>query len=283
MKKQSKGGRAALVICIILALLILAPVAAVLFYGNAKLDKIQFTDGTREVEGVVDPENKTVIAQNKVMTSMKDSLPEIEIVEATVEVRVEETVTNILMIVTDEESEQLTDDSHVKSISLISKDKDGNTMKTIAIDGSIGVKVLEGSHAGEYDRLSNTYVYGGEALLKKQVQEAFRVQVDQFVRINEVTLTNAIEEFSTASLGEINQLADKYLAQIRTDFSKGDVAQILTQIPSIIASAGEDTFSSMEIPLEGWTTGANDQLLYAMDFEQLASQLQDYIYGESEK
>ena len=106
MKKQSKGGRAALVICIILALLILAPVAAVLFYGNAKLDKIQFTDGTREVEGVVDPENKTVIAQNKVMTSVKDSLPEIEIVEATVEVRVEETVTNILMIVTDEESEQ---------------------------------------------------------------------------------------------------------------------------------------------------------------------------------
>lgn len=208
-KKKKKGWIVALIVLFSVLALLLTPVVAVLIYGNAKLNKIEYSDGVRSSEGIVEDSNKTVAALTAEMEAKKNTLPQKEIIEASGEIMSQEGVTNILLLITDETGEGFNEESYVETMVLISTNQNSDTMKFVTLDGGIGVKVLEGTYAGQYDRLANTYRYGGEALLMKQVTEAFRVEVNNYIRVNHETLIRAVDGMGGSTVSLTEQEAEK--------------------------------------------------------------------------
>src|SRR5699024_5035864 len=94
------------------------------------------------------------------------------------EVNVHENITNILVIGSDERTED--DDARADSMMLISIDSRKNTWKMVSFERGVGVSI---PNVGD-DWLTHTYAYGGPELVLKTLQEYYKVDVDRYVKID---------------------------------------------------------------------------------------------------
>lgn len=135
-------------------------------------------------------------------------------------------VVNILLLGTDERTEQFSDNARADSIMILSLNTKKHTIKLVSIERGIGVPVPGRND----DLITHTFRYGGAALTLKTVRECFNVDVDRYVRVNFSVFQKAIDAIGGVDI-TLTQAEAAYLTQ-----QKSQTAQ--NPIPSL--AAGEN-------------------------------------------
>ncbi|MDD6394626.1 MAG: LCP family protein, partial [Firmicutes bacterium] len=99
-------------------------------------------------------------------------------------------VVNILLIGTDERTQEFDSSSRADSIMLMSLNNKTNTIKLVSFERGMNVKI-PGRHD---DLLTHTFHYGGSQLLLSTIQTHFNLDVDKYVRVNLMVFKKLIDE-----------------------------------------------------------------------------------------
>ena len=195
MKKVKRS--VIVIISIVLAVLLLLT-SGVVFYLS-KLSLIKFSDGkTSAADGIEINDSETLDEESR----MNEAIAELEqkdAVDATGEIYKDSNYFNILLIGTDERTEQFSDNARGDTCMILSIGKKDGSMKLISLERGMGVPILDGKYKGSYDWLTHTFRYGGADLMMREVRECFKVDVERYIRVNFATFKQGIE-----SVGGIN-------------------------------------------------------------------------------
>lgn len=255
-------------------------------------------------------------------------------------------VLNILLIGTDERSEEFNANARSDSMILVSVNRKTDGIKLVSLERGMGVPVLSGEYEGQYDWLTHMFRYGGADLLLETIRTCFKVDVEYYVRVNFHTLAqiidgvggvdieltqeeadylhdngqvgifpdvtagmnrldgekalaysrirkidsdwkrverqrNVIQQVVYQAKGlhllQLNAFADKVLPLVRTNLTKGEIASLIFIAPDFMGA----TLEQMTIPVQGSygsMTGMGGRHLYAVDFEENAKVLHDFLY-----
>ena len=185
-KKKRRGGLIALLIVLIFFLTLAGGAA---LFVNSKLSLIDYSDGSVEspaapVEESGEEEDFSVDISG---LEMKDpsALPQGETAD-------DDDILNVLILGTDERTVEFSS-ARADSIILLSLNLKENTAKLVSLERGMGVPILEGEYEGEYDWLTHCFRYGGAALMLKEVQTCFNVDVDHYVRVNFTSVKNIVD------------------------------------------------------------------------------------------
>jgi LCP family protein required for cell wall assembly len=95
-------------------------------------------------------------------------------------------VINILLIGTDERANNYSTNARGDACLLLSVNTHGDhpVISLVSFERGMGVPILSGQYAGQWDWLTHTFRYGGADLMLQEIQHCFKVEVDHYVRIN---------------------------------------------------------------------------------------------------
>lgn len=190
MEKKKKWWKPLLVAFLVVLILLLALVLTAYLYLHSKYVQV-YDDGSSAVldtnlqlnyEDVVDADEDQAAAMEENVAELEEK----EAVEATGEVMEDDKVYNVLLIGTDERSDGYSENARGDTCMLLSINVAGQTpvISLVSFERGMGVPILEGEYAGQYDWLTHTFRYGGAELLTREVRECFKVDVDYYVRVN---------------------------------------------------------------------------------------------------
>lgn len=190
MEKKKKWWKPLLVAFLVVLILLLTLVLTAYLYLHSKYVQI-YDDGSSAVldtnlqlnyEDVVDADQDQAAAMEENVAELEEK----EAVEATGEVMEDDKVYNVLLIGTDERSDGYSENARGDTCMLLSINVAGQTpvISLVSFERGMGVPILEGEYAGQYDWLTHTFRYGGAELLTREVRECFKVDVDYYVRVN---------------------------------------------------------------------------------------------------
>ncbi len=225
LKKQKvsagkKIGRAFLVILLILLLLI----GAVFAFIWSKLGLITYDDGTikensayvdtapTETEPQTDPIEETADVTDPITATDPEAVTgpaeEETEPEATIDMSgltmetapmyssgdllSDDDVTNILLVGSDEHTVGYLDSARGDVNILISINKRENTVKLVSFSRGIALKMMDGPYKGKYEWLTNVHRWAGTSAVLDAMEDAFKIEVDRYVRVNFNTVTRII-------------------------------------------------------------------------------------------
>ena len=222
LKKQKvstgkKIGRVVLVILLVLVLLI----GAVAAFIWSKLGKITYDPGnfvetvpvTETIEETEPIETETVpvteaptetVDQTEPVdptesgtgTDSEVSMEGLDMLEAPVyssgEIFKDSDVMNILLVGSDEHTTGYLDSARCDVNILVSINKKANTVKLVSFSRGIALPMLDGPYKGKYEWLTNCHTYAGTAAVLDAMEDAFKIEVDRYVRVNFNTVTRII-------------------------------------------------------------------------------------------
>ena len=162
---------------LIILLVIILIVAIVAAYFWSKLDLINFSDEFA-YEFADEPFEEYHLDMDD--SQLSETAPEI----LDSEIHTSQNVINILLIGTDERSMEFHYHARSDSMILVSINTDINTVKLVSFERAIGVPILEGEFAGQYDLLTHIFRWGGSELLVKTIEHCFKIDIDHYVRLN---------------------------------------------------------------------------------------------------
>lgn len=326
-------------------------------YVFSKLSKFSYHDGT------LDPDNVTDIAEeegpdgnaepeNLISDEEAAGLEETQAILAEGETVTDKDVVNILLLGTDERTKAFSTNARADSIMILSLNKRDNTMKLVSLQRGMGVPVLEGKYAGQYDWITHIFRYGGASLMMRTVSEMFHIEVNYYMRVNfntfaqlvdsvggvDITLTeteasalngeirtnayakhtmypglNHLDGYDALqysrlrytdsdwrrverqrdviqavsdnckdmNIFELDAMLNEVLPLIQTNMTSAEMLALIQYAPAVL---GED-FDQMTIPAKGTygtMTGMGGRNLYAVDFQQNADILHEFLYGEAQ-
>ena len=185
MKHQSKStGRSSRKICVVLLVLLAVLLAAVGVAGlflHSKFSMIQFDEGSRPIDTSTVCEEDLVLPDLPVRTE--------ESVYADLQDDGSEDVLNILLLGTDERTDEFSDNARADSIMVLSLNTRLHTIKLVSIERGIGVPVPGRND----DWITHTFRYGGAKLTMDTVKECFNLDLDRYVRVNFNIFQKAID------------------------------------------------------------------------------------------
>ena len=344
--RRRKGWKIAL---IVILLLILAFAAVVYGYFHNKYSKIYsepVSESWKEdYEGTVNVSDELIEAMRE--TIIIDNLQPMDVVEAEGKIMWDDDVFNVLLIGTDERTDgSYSDNARGDACMLLSVNVSGNTpvISLVSLERGMGVPILKGPYAGQWDWLTHTFRYGGAELLMEEVSETLKVDVDYYIRVNFSIFVHAIDTLggvtvnfdaaeaeafrnmgmATAVVGdnllngemalkyarlryidsdwmrvqrqreivlsvfnkckgksfeEIDSLVDSLLPLVRTNIPESKVAELMTLVPDLLKAQTQQ----MTIPQQGTyghMTGMGGRSMFAVDFEQNAQILRDFLYPQ---
>ena len=159
---------------------------------------------------------------NQEMIEVTEDLDEREAILATGEIFSDSDVFNILLIGTDERTEEFSANARGDTCMLLSINKSTGIIHLISFERGMGVPVLEEQYEGQYDWLTHTFRYGGAELMMKEIRECFKVDVTHYVRVNfntfiqgidaiggvDICLTQAeVDYFSNVDVNDLQQVS----------------------------------------------------------------------------
>lgn len=182
-KKRGKGKYA---LILLLCLLLLLPVA-LYGYFHSKYSQI-YSSGSVSIDPDADYE-ELVGADPDQAAEMESSLADLEqtdAVSAEGEMLADKNVINVLLIGSDERSGSYSTNARGDTCILLSINTAGEVpvLSLISFERGMGVPILDGQYAGQYDWLTHTFRYGGAELLMREVSECFKIEVNYYVRVN---------------------------------------------------------------------------------------------------
>ena len=167
-----------------LVLLLAVPLLLVWNYYNAKLDRIQYDDGSRPIDASVSLPAGELDVSGLPEAPAATPAPLLES-----EIYQDDDVVNLLLLGTDERTDQFSDNARADAILVLSLDTDAHTARLVSIERGIGVPVP----GRPDDWLTHTFRYGGAALTMQTVRDCFRLDVQNYVRINFHMFEKAID------------------------------------------------------------------------------------------
>lgn len=180
--KSRKIGRSLLIIFLVVFLLIFSVVA---FLWN-KLDLINFADEFQFIfsDGPFDEFTADLgdIELSETAPVIQDSA-----------IHSSQNVRNILVIGTDERSLDFDYNARSDCMILVSINMDISTVRLVSFERAIGVPILEGEYAGQYDLLTHIFRWGGPDLLVKTIEHCFKIDIDNYVRLNFSSVTGIVD------------------------------------------------------------------------------------------
>lgn len=125
-------------------------------------------------------------------------------------------VLNILLIGTDERTTEYHINARADSMILVSIHKENHTVRLVSLERGIGVPILEGDLAGQYDLLTHVFRWGGADLLIKTVEHCFKIDVHHYVRLNFAAVEKIVDtiggvevELSEAEASRLNRYLEE--------------------------------------------------------------------------
>ena len=186
--KQKKRPRWPYVIAGVVVASLLAFFLLWMFY-NSKLGLIQYNSGSHSIDDSVsipaeeNDESLPDMGQAPIDAEQKSQLP-------AGDPFYDKDVVNILLLGTDERTEQFNDNARADSIMILSLNTKKHTIKLVSIERGIGVPVPGRND----DLITHTFRYGGAALTLQTVRECFNIDVERYVRVNFSVFQKAIDE-----------------------------------------------------------------------------------------
>ena len=187
-KPVKKKRRIARKVLILLLALLLLMVALAYGYFHNKYSQIYGQWGkeyAEDYESAVNVSDELTEAMRE--TIIIDKLQPMEAVEAEGDVVWDDDVFNVLLIGTDERTDgSYSENARGDACMLLSINISGNSpvISLVSLERGMGVPILEGPYAGQWDWLTHTFRYGGAELLMEEVSEVLKVDVDYYIRIN---------------------------------------------------------------------------------------------------
>lgn len=179
-KEKKKGGTTKKVLLIVLALLLASALAGGL-YVHSKYAQM-YDDG--EAEGDVEQVDQNL---SDAMDSATAELEEKESIYYDGDVLASKDVFNVLLIGTDERTNgEYSDNARGDSCILASINTSGEVpvISLVSLERGMGMPIPWGQYEGQYDWLTHLFRYGGAKMMMAAVEDAFKVQVDYYARIN---------------------------------------------------------------------------------------------------
>lgn len=222
-------------IILVVVLVIFILIAAVFGFLWSKLDLIQFADeiddsdyyrtpatdanGDLLKEPVNGEDDLVVDIEGLKQVEAAPLIPESEIFA-------DENVLNILLIGTDERTNEFNVNARSDSMIIVSIDQEKNTVKLVSLERGIGVPILEGQYEGQYDLLTHVFRYGGSELLMKTVEHCFKIDVDHYVRLNFNSVKQVVDTIGGIDV-EFTKAEADYLGQFYAQNSSTGTQQPL--------------------------------------------------------
>lgn len=191
-KKKKKLGvwKVILIVLLILLLLIVTAVGLIYGYYRSKINMLQEdtpVTGTLSTQEEIEVNNNAQDYVEEILNVLdSETLPTIEVTEATSPVKEDAEVINILLIGTDDHGKQFSTNARGDSCMLFSVNTHGDhpVISLVSFERGMGVPILDGQYKGQWDWLTHTFRYGGAELMLREIQECFKVDVDYYVRVN---------------------------------------------------------------------------------------------------
>lgn len=216
--KNAKTRKKKLLIAIISIIGVLAIIFAAGYgFYHSKISLINFSDG--KWSGTIDENESGVQGDSADMDKATANLKEQDIIEAQGGIYSSKNVFNVLLIGTDERSENFSTNARGDTCMLLSINKDDGSIKLVSFERGMGVPILDGQFKGQYDWLTHTFRYGGADLMMREIQECFKVEVNRYVRVNLSTFIDGIDAIGGVDINLTQAEAD-YI-----NYPKGTYAQ----------------------------------------------------------
>lgn len=222
-KPKVTAGKKVLRVVLVIVLVLVLLVGAVFAFVWSKLGKITYDDGSRKetiatVETLpLENDPTDALAQTDAVSATEDVLATDGAVGTEPEAEPEETmdigdltlqeapayssgelfkdknVMNILLVGTDERTEGFVQSSRGDVNILVSINKAENTVKLVSFSRGIAIKMLDGPYTGKYEWLTNAHRWAGHAAVTQALSEAFKIELDRYVRINFNTVIKVVD------------------------------------------------------------------------------------------
>ena len=189
MKKIKKSVKIITAVVLVIVLLL---ASGVIFYLS-KLNLIKFSDGKFRWNGSIDTNDSETIDEQSRMNEAIADLEEKDAVDATGKIYKDKRFLNILLIGTDEHTENFSENARGDSCMIMSVGKKDGSLKLASLERGMGMPILDGKYKGQYDWLTHTVRYGGADLMMREVRECFKVDVERYIRVNFATFKKGIE------------------------------------------------------------------------------------------
>ena len=189
MKKIKKSVKIITAVVLVIVLLL---ASGVIFYLS-KLNLIKFSDGKFRWNGSIDTNDSETLDEESRMNEAIADLEEKDAVDATGEIYKDKRFLNILLIGTDEHTENFSENARGDSCMIMSVGKKDGSLKLASLERGMGMPILDGKYKGQYDWLTHTFRYGGADLMMREVRECFKVDVERYIRVNFATFKKGIE------------------------------------------------------------------------------------------
>lgn len=189
MKKIKKSVKIITAVVLVIVLLL---ASGVIFYLS-KLNLIKFSDGKFRWNGSIDTNDSETLDEESRMNEAIADLEEKDAVDATGEIYKDKRFLNILLIGTDEHTENFSENARGDSCMIMSVGKKDGSLKLASLERGMGMPILDGKYKGQYDWLTHTFRYGGADLMMREVRECFKVNVERYIRVNFATFKKGIE------------------------------------------------------------------------------------------
>lgn len=189
MKKIKKSVKIIIAIALIIVLLL---ASGVIFYLS-KLNLIKFSNGKFTRNGSPDMSDSETLDEESRMNEAIADLEEKDAIDATGEIYKDKRFLNILLIGTDEHTENFSENARGDSCMIMSLGKKDGSLKLASLERGMGVPILDGKYKGQYDWLTHTFRYGGADLMMREVRECFKVDVERYIRVNFTTFKKGID------------------------------------------------------------------------------------------
>jgi LCP family protein required for cell wall assembly len=208
---------------LLIILLLMATIIGLAYgYYRSKINMLQEdtpVTGTLSTQDEIEVNNNAQDFADEIQNALDaETLPSVEVTEATIPVKEDGDVINILLIGTDDCGKNFSTNARGDSCMLFSVNTHGDhpVISLVSFERGMGVPILDGQYKGQWDWLTHTFRYGGAELMLREIQECFKVDVDYYVRVNHRAFEAGID-----AVGGVDVYFDEAEA---TYFRDGNVA-----------------------------------------------------------
>lgn len=247
--KQSLGGkilRGILIALLVLVLLVGILLLAAYGYYRSKIAMLQPDETVNYEDMTLNASQEQELNQegqelSDELAGILEGLDDLDPITAKGDVVQDDHVLNILLIGTDERTKNFSTNARGDSCILLSINTAGDApvISLVSFERGMGVPILDGQYAGQWDWLTHTFRYGGAELMMREIEECFKINVDHYVRVNFYSFTAGINAIGGVDVyldqAELNYFTTNYgfSGKVGTNHLNGEMALNYARLRSI--------------------------------------------------
>jgi len=197
------------------AVVLLTVAALSIFWANNAPETVDNAESQVENVTPAQEEPNTTDPDEQEILSFLEGLAKTDSIPALGDVVSEDGITNILIIGTDERTEEFSDDARGDVCMLWSMNRQTGAISLVSFERGTGVPILSGEYQGQWDWLTHTFRYGGAQLMMQEIEECYKIEVSHYLRFNFYGFITVLDTVGGVDI-ELSGAEAEYLNQCRT-------------------------------------------------------------------